>query len=145
MAGGTGGAGQPQCFRFSSLGRDMPLFNHPISQGSDITAPAQPENVPDGLRRRVLCQDIQNILSGAPAVYYGIGGSLALYVDGAFASNIQVCDLAGADGGWTNLPAAGGPPAVDPQLGRIARPPPPARSPPPTAPSRAPTQNPHSV
>ncbi len=124
MAPATPVAGQPQCFRFSSLGRDMPLFNHPISQGSDITAPAQPENVPDGLRRRVLCQDIQNILSGAPAVYYGIGDSLALYVDGAFASNIQVCDLAGDDGSWTNLPAAGGPPAVDPQLGRIALPPP---------------------
>jgi hypothetical protein len=124
MAPATAVAGQPQCFRFSSLGRDMPLFNYPISQGADITAPAQPENVPDRLRRRVLCQDVQNILSGAAGVYYGIGNSLALYVDGAFASNIQVCDLAGADGSWTNLPAAGGPPAVDPQLGRIALPPP---------------------
>src|SRR5260370_39765099 len=109
----------------------MPLFNHPISQGSDLAAQAQPENVPDGLRRRVLCQDIQNILSGAPAVYYGIGDSLALYVDGAFASNIQVCDLAGDDGSWTNLPAAGGPPAVDPQLCRLPLPPPAVVAPPP--------------
>ena len=124
MAPATAVTGQPQCFRFSSLGRDMPLFNHPISQGSDITAPAQPENVPDVLRRRVLCQDIQNTLIGLPAVYHGIGLSLALYVDGALASNIQVCDLEGADGSWTNLPAAGGPPAIDPQLGRIALPPP---------------------
>ena len=116
--------GNPQCFRFSSLGRDMPLFNHPISQGSDITAPAEPENVPDRLRRHVLCQDIQNILSGEAAVYYGLGNSLAVYVDGALQSTIQVCDLAGADGSWTNLPAAGGQVAVDPHLGRIALPPP---------------------
>ncbi len=117
-------SGQPQCFRFSSLGRDIPLFHHPISQGADITDPAEPQNVPDRLRRHELCQDIENTLVGKPAVYYGIGNSLALFVDGAFASNIQVCDLEGPDGGWTNLPGPGGLPAVDPQLGRIALPPP---------------------
>lgn len=128
MAPGTPVAGNPQCFRFSSLGRDMPLFNHPIPQGSDITAPAEPMNVPDRLRRHVLCQDIQGILNGSAAVYYGIGNSLALYVDGALASEIQVCDLAGDDGSWTNLPASGGLPAIDPHLGRIALPPPAAGS-----------------
>src|SRR5215471_16162868 len=117
-------AAQPQGFRFSSLGRDFPLFHHPISQGVDITAPAEPQNVPDRLRRHELCQDIENILAGKPAVYYGIGNSLALFVDGAFASTIQVCDLEGPDGSWTNLPGPGGLPAVDPQLGRIALPPP---------------------
>jgi len=117
-------AGQPQCFRFSSLGRDFPLFHHPISQGADITAPAEPQNVPDRLRRHELCQDIENILAGKPAVYYGIGNSLELFVDGAFASTIQVCDLEGPDGSWTNLPGPGGLPAVDPELGRIALPPP---------------------
>lgn len=128
MAPATAVPGNPQCFRFSSLGRDMPLFNHPISQGSDITTPAEPENVPDRLRRHVLCQDIQNILSGEAAVYYGVGQSLALYVDGALQSTIQVCDLSGQDGSWTNLPAPGGQPAVDPHLGRIALPPPAAGS-----------------
>jgi hypothetical protein len=128
MAPATAVLGNPQCFRFSSLGRDFPLFNHPISQGEDITAPAEPANVPDRLRRHVLCQDIQNSLTGTPAVYYGVGKSLALYVDGALASEIQVCDLAGADGSWNNLPAAGGLPAVDPHLGRIALPPPAAGS-----------------
>jgi len=130
MSPATPVAGNPQCFRFSSLGRDMPLFNHPVPQGADITAPAEPMNVPDQLRRHVLCQDVQDILSGLPAVYYGIGNSLALYVDGVLASAIQVCDLAGDDGSWTNLPTAGGPPAIDPQLGRIALPPPPAAVPP---------------
>ncbi len=122
MAPATPVAGTTQCFRFNSLGRDMPLFNDPISQGSDITAPAEPQNVPDYLRRHVLCQDIQRILKGDSAMYYGVGLSLALYVDGALQSNIQVCDLAGPDGSWNNLPSAGGPPAIDPQLGRIALP-----------------------
>lgn len=118
--------GNPQCFRFSSLGRDIPLFNNPISQGADITAPAKPQNVPDRLSRHVLCQDIQNLLNGNPknpVVYYGVGKSLALYVGNALQSNIRVCDLAGSDGAWTNMPAAGDPPAIDPQLGRIALPP----------------------
>src|SRR5215470_9777225 len=65
--------GNPQCFRFSSLGRDIRLFNHPISQGAEVTNPAEPQNVPDCLRRHVLCQDIQNILSGEASVYYGVG------------------------------------------------------------------------
>jgi hypothetical protein len=116
--------GNPQCFRFSSLGRDIPLFNHPISQGSDITEAARPENVPDRLRRHVLCDDIQKILSGETGVYYGVGQSLMMYVDGKIQPTIQVCDLAGKDGSWNNLPAAGGLVAVDPRLGRIAIPPP---------------------
>ena len=124
MATATPVPGDVQCFRFSSLGIDMPLFNHPISQGEDITDPARPENVPDRLRRHVLCQDIEDILAGKPALYYGFGKSLALYVNGALQSEIQVCDLEGPDGSWNNLPKAGGLPAVDPHLGRIALPPP---------------------
>ncbi len=120
--------GNPQCFRFSPLGCDMSLFNNPISQGADITAPAEPQNVPDRLRRHVLCQDIQNILNGETAVHYGVDLSLVLSVDDALQSTIQVCDLSGADGSWANLPSAGGPVAVDPHLGRIAVPPPTAGS-----------------
>src|SRR5262249_6680706 len=122
MTPATAVPGTTNCSRFSSLARDIPLFNHPISQGADITAPAEPENVPDGLCRHVLCQDIQNILAGETGVYYGVGQSLALYVDGALQSTIQVCDLSGSDGAWTNQPAAGGQVAVDPYLGRIALP-----------------------
>ncbi len=116
--------GNPQCFRFSPLGRDIPLFNNPISQGPDITAPAQPFNVPMRLHRRVLCQDMQG---GAGAIYYGEGNSLAMYRNGKLvnAYQVQVCDLAGPDGSWANLPPAGSPfaVAVDPELGRIAVPP----------------------
>jgi hypothetical protein len=118
-------SGAPQCFRFSPLGRDMPLFNDPITQGAEITAAALPGNVPDRLRRHMLCRDIEDLAAGSTPVYYGIGKSLALYINGAFKNRIQVCDLSGADGSWANLPAAGSPydAAIDPLLGRIALPP----------------------
>jgi hypothetical protein len=113
--------GNPLCFRFSPLGRDMPLFNRPIFQGADITTAARPENVPDRLRRHVLCRDI---VSAAPAVYYGAGKSLLLSISGQVvkSTEIQVCDLSGADGSWANMPAASGnyAAAIDPHLGRIA-------------------------
>lgn len=118
-------------FRFSSLGADMPLFSNPVSQGPEITAAAQPVNVPDRLRRRVLCQDIQ---SGVGAVYYGEGKSLALYLNNTLLNpyQIQVCDLSGADGNWANVPTIGSSYAacIDPELGRIALTNPLATSPP---------------
>jgi hypothetical protein len=112
----------------------MPLFNHPVSQGSDITEPAQPVNVPDVLLRPVLCRDIRQTIEADPAALnYDPGNSLALYIDGSLVvpSKIQVCDLSGDDGSWNNLPPAGSPfaAAIDPELGRIAVPPPgPAQS-----------------
>jgi hypothetical protein len=112
----------PLCFRLSPFGCDIALFNNP--QGTDITALAQPVNVPDRLRRNVLCRDIREILAGATAAYYGVGLSLALYLDGTLItpSQLQVCDLSGSDGSWGNLPAAGSPyaAAIDPVLGRLA-------------------------
>jgi hypothetical protein len=108
-------------FRFSPLGADMPLFHNAVYQGSELTAAAQPVNVPDRLRRPVLCQDIQ---SGVGAVYYGEGNSLALYVNKTLLNpyQIQVCNLSGADGDWENVPATGSSYAacIDPELGRIA-------------------------
>ena len=113
-----------QCFRFSPLGQDIPLFNNPRPQGATITSLAEPVNVPDRLRRRVLCNDLQ---SGAGADYYGEGNSLAIYLDNKLLNpyEIQVCDLSGPDGSWNNLPVAGSlfKAAVDPELGRIALPP----------------------
>lgn len=112
-----------QFFRLSPLGADLQLFNNPVSQGSDITAAAQPLNVSARLSRRVLCQDIQR---GPGAVYYGEGNSLAIYLNNTLlnAYQIQICDLSGADGSWSNVPAAGSLYAacVDPELGRIALP-----------------------
>jgi hypothetical protein len=122
-------AANPLCFRFSSLGRDTRLFNHPQYQGLDIATPAEPLNVPGPLRRHELCDDIHGIVSnGTAPAYYGAGLSLVLQVDGKLvpATAIRVCDLSGNDGSWVNLPAAGPTyvAAVDPELGRIALAPP---------------------
>ena len=132
----TVSAANPLNFRISSLGMDFPLFHKAVSQGLEITAPAGPVNVPDRLRRRVLCADVQQ---GVGAQYYGEGNSLALYIHDSVLKKdvlinpyqIQVCDLSGADGSWANPPAANSPflVAVDPELGRIALPPPSAGSP----------------
>jgi hypothetical protein len=112
-----------QCFRFSPLGLDMPLFNNPVSQGADIAEAAGPLNVPARLRRRVLCDDLR---SGVGSAYYGEGSSVALYIGGQLlnAGQIQVCNLSGSDGSWINLPQTGSLyAAIDPELGRIALPP----------------------
>jgi hypothetical protein len=110
--------------RFSSLGMDIPLFHRAISQGQEITEHAQPFNVADRLKRRALCDDLRK---GVGAVYYGEGKSLALYLDDKLLNpyEIEVANLAGADGSWANMPAAGSVfrAAVDPALGRIALPP----------------------
>lgn len=119
-------AGKAQCFRFSPLGRDIPLFTNPVSQGSQIATPATPVNVPARLLRAVLCRDLQ---SGAGAAYYGMGKSLVVSVGGQVLNpyQIQVCNLPGPDGSWANLPPATGTypyaAAIDPELGRLALPP----------------------
>jgi hypothetical protein len=117
------------CYRFSSLGMDIPLFHRAVSQGEQIATAAQPVNVVDRLRRRVLCDDLQR---GVGAAYYGIGKSLVLYIGSQPVNpyQLQVANLSGADGSWANLPSSGSPYAavVDPELGRIALPPPAAGS-----------------
>lgn len=114
----------PHCLRFSSLGMDIPLFHRAIPQGEEITDPAQPFNVADRLKRRVLCNDLPK---GVGAVYYGEGKSLVIYLDGEPLNpyEIRVANLSGADGSWVNMPAAGSfyRVVVDPELGRIALPP----------------------
>ena len=123
--------GDPHCFRFSSLGQDMPLFNNPVPQGTTITAAALPQNVPNRLRRRVLCHDIWQydhaLQEGKQpkAIYFGAGNSLSVTVGSTLltADKVQICNLEGNDGSWSNRPAASGKVAIDPHLGRIALPP----------------------
>lgn len=125
----TQSAADPLCLRFSSLGMDIPLFHRAVSQGEEITAAARPVNVPDRLRRRVLCADVQK---GVGAEYYGETASLAIYLNDQLLNpyQLRIADLSGDDGSWVNLPAAGSPyaAAIDPELGRIALPPAPAGS-----------------
>jgi hypothetical protein len=114
----------PLALRFNALGMDAPLFHRSISQGDEIAEPARPFNVADRLKRRVLCNDLPG---GVGSVYYGAGKSLAIYLDDEELSpyEIKVAALAGADGSWANMPAAGGVfrAVVDPELGRLALPP----------------------
>ena len=129
-------SGSSQCFRFSTLGADMPLFHRATELPEETTTLAAPSNVPDRLTRHLLCQDIRAITKkGLSPVYYGPGLSLAIYSNGSLqdASRILVADLSGADGSWanlahlsdlSNLPAGANTIAVDPRLGRIAIPPP---------------------
>ena len=115
-----------QCFRFSALNEDVPLFHRAISQGEQIADAATPANVPDRLLRRVLCADLSQ---GIGATYYGQGASLAIYLNKKLLNPYQICvaDLAGQDGAWANLSASTGPfqnseyvVLVDPELGRLA-------------------------
>ncbi|HLN65947.1 MAG TPA: hypothetical protein VK280_01555 [Streptosporangiaceae bacterium] len=120
----TNTAGGAQCCRFSSLGMDMPLFHRALSQGEQISAAAEPVNVAARLRRRVLCADL---LAGVGAQFYGPAGSLLLTLDGTVVNpyQIKVANLSGPDGAWVNLPADSTyAVVVDPELGRLALPPP---------------------
>ncbi len=89
------------CFRFHPLGIDAPLFHRAISQGDPIEAAATPANVPDRLKRRVLCEDLKR---GVGAEFYNETGSLVLYLNGEPVDpyQIRVADLSGADGAWAN-------------------------------------------
>jgi hypothetical protein len=116
-------SGNPQCFRFSSLGADTALFNNPVALLSETTTLAAPQNVPDYLSRHVLCKDTTQIQqNSASPVYYGSGLSLAVYRNGSLqdSARIQVTNLSGADGSWINIPKSGNTVAVDPELGRVA-------------------------
>jgi hypothetical protein len=112
---------QPQGYRFNPLGMDIPLFHAAISQGETIQEPAQPQNVPDRLRRIVLCNDLDK---GIGAAYYG--SSLSVTLNGQLLNpyQIQIANLSGADGAWANMPPSGSAYAVaiDPELGRLALP-----------------------
>lgn len=112
---------QPQGYRFNPLGMDIPLFHAAIPQGETIQAPAQPQNVPDRLKRVVLCNDLDK---GIGAAYYG--SSLSVTLNGKLVNpyQIQIANLSGTDGSWANMPPSGSAYAIaiDPELGRLALP-----------------------
>lgn len=116
-------AGNKLLFLFNPLGCDLPLFNLPETE-DQITHLAEPINVADRIRRRVLRRNF--------ASYYGADKSLMLEQPGADikvepteipATEIIVCNLTG----WLNLPKDKI--AIDPVLGRIAFPKPQAAPP----------------
>lgn len=108
--------GDHRRFLFSPLGIDTPLFNAPETE-TTISHLAEPINVPDRIRRRLLKRKF--------ADYYGRGKSILIELADANPhieptpippEQIVVCDLSG----WTNLPADKI--SIDPVLGRIVFP-----------------------
>ncbi len=96
-------------FRFDPLGQDTPLFTKPETE-DEVTHLAEPINVPDPIRRRVLDAHLNQ--------YYGPGKSL--FIEGVDINAVEACNLSDASGGaWAHTPPAGKV-AVDPVLGRIA-------------------------
>ena len=108
----------PQCFSFSVLGQDAPLFLHAQPE-SDPTHIAQELNLPAPIRRLAFDEH--------PANYYGADRSLAIWAEG-WAGNdadqpIPLAQLIPANlESWMYVTPLNHV-AVDPVLGRIAFPP----------------------
>jgi hypothetical protein len=100
-------------YTFSSLGRDMQLFNLPQSEAT-FAHLAEPVNVPFPISRRILHRHRE--------VYIGPGRSLELTVDGQPVpiGQIEICNLQDHNGGWAHDFADKY--GIDPILGRIALP-----------------------
>ena len=99
-------------FLFSPLGANLPLFARPQTEGSG-TQLAEPVNVPEPLRRRVL--------DAALADYYG--EELSVFIEGIGVADVRVCDLSDTDAlgaAWAHSPPVGARVALDPVLGRLA-------------------------
>jgi hypothetical protein len=99
-------------YRVSPLGQDIPLYTRPETEDT-ISHLAEPMNVPEPLRRRVVAEDL--------AGYYGPGKSLCLWVgnEPIPIEQIRVCDLADRESrSWANAPPAGQY-AIDPERGRV--------------------------
>lgn len=108
----------PQCYTFSVLGQDAPLFVAPQPE-ADATHIAEELNLPAAIRRRAF--DAQ------PGAYYGPGLSLVIQAEGWAGAPgdapVPLAQVLPADlSDWTYVPRAGQV-AVDPVLGRIAFPP----------------------
>lgn len=108
----------------SPLGHPLQLFTNPRTE-DEITHLADPINVPDPIRRRVMSDRL--------ALYYGTRAapppapvdnadpSIVLYVNGAEVprTDVVVCNLSDVGAGWAHEAPAGCY-AIDPVLGRVA-------------------------
>ncbi|NML46857.1 hypothetical protein HHL11_24140 [Ramlibacter sp. G-1-2-2] len=108
----------PQCFTFSVLGQDAPLFVKPQPE-TDPSHIAGEMNLPAAIRRLAF--------DSSPRDFYGAGLSLAIRTDGWGGAPpgevVPVAQILPADlSGWVYVPPRGKI-AVDPVLGRLAFPP----------------------
>jgi hypothetical protein len=112
----------PQCYSFSVLGQDAPLYQKPQPE-DDPTHIAEELNLPLPIRRKPF--------ERRPADYYGADSSFAIWAEGwvgarsdaSFDQPVPLAQLIPADlSGWKYVPPLKHI-AVDPLLGRIAFPP----------------------
>jgi len=102
-------------FTVDPLGGVTSMFNLPDA-ASSLAGPIAPRSFPMPLSRRILHHDLAHYYGDAddPAsVVVSVGGTATPR------SQIVVCDLSDAGGGWAHTPSSGVV-ALDPQLGRIA-------------------------
>ena len=116
----------PNCFTFSVLGNDSPLFTLPQPVGALPGVAAGPLNYPVPITRRRLesVETSESPETSTPGVpyYYGNGKSFTLWV-GSTGQTVPPEQIVAADlTGWQYRPLPDTV-AVDPQLGRIAFPP----------------------
>ncbi|MBI3900077.1 MAG: hypothetical protein HY308_17550 [Gammaproteobacteria bacterium] len=113
----------PNCYLFSALGNDTPLFTQPTPASGQLPGEL---NVPAPIRRRSLeQQELEEtsgkVVSGVP-FYYGAGRSFQLWI-GMPPQPVPVEQIIPTDlTDWTYRPLPGQI-AVDPALGRIVFPP----------------------
>jgi hypothetical protein len=117
----VGDAANPvQCFRFSPLGNDAPLFSLPATEEDPVTL-AEPANVPAPISRRDFHDDLARRAKpdGLSRFY---GGSVAVELDDGAGNltrvpvgEVKVCDLST----WTLPHETNIAIAIDPVLGRL--------------------------
>lgn len=97
-------------YKFDALGKDTPLYNHPLPE-DEITHLAAPINVPMPITRMVMYNYKDD--------YYSIDKSV--FVNEQASVNIcNLSDINDGTGNWINMPADKV--SIDPVLGRIAFP-----------------------
>jgi hypothetical protein len=116
----------PNCYTFSILGHDTPLYNRPQPE-TEPTQIAEEINLPVPIRRRTLEIDKQKFLVTGESVYYGEEKSFQIWLGTTTGKNFDLqlltydkiipADLSG----WQYQPPSGMV-AVDPVLGRIVFP-----------------------
>ncbi|WP_230971486.1 hypothetical protein [Nitrogeniibacter aestuarii] len=116
----------PRLYRFSPLGHDTALFNHPVAE-TDIAHLAEPDNVPMPLSRRRLAEHKDRhvgIRAQADAPVDNPSPAIRLWVDGVEIERhaIHVCHLGEHGGAWAHVPPPDDSYAIDPVSGRIALP-----------------------
>jgi hypothetical protein len=112
--------GKPECYRFSQLGLDTPLFNRERPE-RDVTQLAAEPNVPGPTRRRALHDELKGTQVGEDRYFSAVDPVLRVFVDPADdedfidPAELAICDLEPPD---RPIPA-GAKAAVDPERGRL--------------------------